>query len=134
VPFVTCSDVEDLQAELKAQGEALTQCVADNVSAGTLSPLNPLLAQWTAMSRRIDTFVAESCTNIPPFSRAGSQMDEGQQIQRDVQPWYGKLVAAGCKGVPMAPTPPPAPQDLFGNLENIGLLIVAIMVLKELHA
>jgi hypothetical protein len=56
---------------------------------------------------------ATDYANEPPsWWFAAAQVDAGQALQRDLQPWHARLQAAGCSDVPVAPAPPPEPVSL----------------------
>lgn len=133
MPFVTCADVEQLQADVKSQADDLSTCIVDNVTSNVIGPTSPIPSQWASMRKRVDTFLAQDCTNVPILSHVAAQMDAGQQLQRDLQPWYDRLTEAGCKNVPTKPTPPPPPQDLFGNITTIVEIVALLFILRELR-
>lgn len=127
MPIVTPSDVAQLQADIRAEADGLSQAVKACMFANTIPGGDPLVQQWIAMRSRVDAFLAQE----PSWLHTAAQMDAGQQLERDLQPWHKRLEDRGCADVPPAPNPPPAPGDLFGSLKDIGFLILAIMLVRE---
>jgi len=126
MPFVTASDVAQLHATIDEQQMALDQSVTSCIKAGTLDGSGSLAGDWHRFTARVALYLDDAPSNL----RAASQMDTGQQLQRDMHPFYGRLSAAGCSPPP-EPAPPPAPQDLFGSAKDILSLVFAVMVLSE---
>jgi len=129
VPFVTPDDVHALQQAVDAEALGLASALKACIYAGAVHPGDPLVAQWQSQMDRVQAFLREN----PSWLNTASQMNRGEQLQRDLGPWHARMSAAGCANVPPAPTPPPAPQDLFGNIEGIAIAIAVIMVLREMR-
>lgn len=127
MPFVTSADVSTLHGQLESDSTALDEAVSNAIKAGTLSGDAPIARQWHRFTGRIAGYLADE----PSSLRAAAQMDAGQQLQRDLIPWYARLAAAGV-AVPPAPAPPPAPQDLFGNVKDIVFMAFLYLVLREM--
>ena len=127
MPFLTPDDVATLQEAIRAEADDLSQAMKNCMFANTIAAGDPIVQQWITMRTRVDAYLAQA----PSWLHTAAQMDAGQQLQRDLAPWHARIAAKGCKDVPPAPSPPPAPGDLFGSLQNIGLLILAIMAFQE---
>lgn len=123
MPFVTDTDVAALhqavQSERSLLGMAVLSC-RSSLDAMTL-------AQWDDLNARIGVYLGDS----PSLLRAASQMDQGQALQREMQPWHARLRAAGCSNVPDAPPAPPA--DLLGTLAGMAPLILLAFLVHELR-
>lgn len=126
MPFVTSADVATLHGQLESDSTALDTAVGDAIKAGKLSGDAPVARQWHRFTGRIAGYLADE----PSSLRAAAQMDAGQQLQRDLLPWYPRLAAAGVT-VPPAPAPPPPAQDLFGNVKDIVFLAFLFLLLRE---
>jgi hypothetical protein len=125
--FVTPSDVAQLQADVRAEWEALEHAIGACQAAGRID--DQTAVEWGAMRSRVEVYLAQE----PSWLHTASQMDAGQQLQRDLAPWHARLNALGCKVGP-APSPPPAPGGLGNILEGVEKalpFIVAILVLRE---
>lgn len=125
MPVVTPTDVRQLQADIRGAIYPLAIAVGNCVRAGKLAASDG--DAWIAFATRAEAFLAED----PSWLNTAAQMNAGEQIERDLQPWYAKLRAAGCSDIPPAPTPPPAQSDLLGSLKDVGLLVVAAILLLE---
>lgn len=126
MPFVTATDVQLLhvaiQGERSLLGIAVLAC-HDKLDAGTL-------AEWDSLNARVGVYLGDD----PSTFRAASQMDTGQQLQREMQPWHDRLRSAGCANVPSAPPQPPSAGGLtgmFDALRDIGPIVLAIFLLRE---
>jgi hypothetical protein len=126
MPFVTASDVETLQSAIEQQSNDLDAAFDSLMSEGKIKEGEALADQWTAMRSRVLAYLATEASTI----HAPAQMDAGQQLQRDLLPWYDELDARGANV--HKPAPPPAPADLFGSMGSILGLVALIMVLREL--
>jgi hypothetical protein len=103
MPFVTSADVEVLHGQVKAQWRALDLALAGCVQTGQLTRDDPLVKEWGFFVDAVSKYLQDA----PSFLglRAASQMNTGQQIQRDLAKWTEKIAALGCN-VPPAPQPP----------------------------
>jgi hypothetical protein len=97
----------------------------------------PTLAEWGDMLKRATDYANES----PSWWFAAAQVDAGQAIQRDLQPWHQRLKDAGCDAVPEAPSPPPKAIDLstvvtplaqgFASIPPLLVVIAAWYFLRD---
>lgn len=129
MPFVTPDDVHQLQVDLQAEADGLAQALKACIFASTISPDDPMVAQWQLMMDRVQAFLRQS----PSWLNTASQMNTGQQLQRDLGPWHARMSAAGCANVPAAPAQPPPPADIFGSVSNILVLLVVMMAMREMR-
>lgn len=129
MPIVTPADVKQLQSDVRAESDALAQALKACIYASTIPAGDPLVAQWTGLMDRVQAFLAQE----PSWLHTAAQMNAGEQLQRDLQPWHATLQQRGCANVPPAPSPPPAPGDLFGSLTNIGLILIVLMAMREMR-
>jgi hypothetical protein len=127
VPVVTPSDVAQLQADVRAEADALSDALKGCIYKG-LRTDDPIVSQWSTFRARVDAFLSQS----PSWLSTAAQMDAGQAIQRDLRPWYGRIAAKGCD-VPPMPSGPPAPGDLFGSVKDIAFIFLLIVVARELR-
>lgn len=128
MPFVTAADVTQLHSALDAQAQGLDAAVSEAIQAGKLDGSSRTARDWHLMTGRVAAYLDDP----PSTLRAAAQMDAGQQLQRDLHPWYPRLQAAGVQ-VPPEPAPPPSPQDLFGNVKDLLLLAVLFVAIRELR-
>jgi hypothetical protein len=123
--FSTPDDVTQLQADIESQAKALTDSLSTCIAAGTITTRTPVWIQWKALVKRITRFLNEE----PSWLDANSQVTRGHAIQRDCQPMYAAITAAGCTAPPAPTPPPPDPADpgslLTGWGEIVGLALVA---------
>jgi hypothetical protein len=115
--FTFPSDVDRLKQDVSREAAALDRAVVPcmaKLDAATLE-------QWHDMLDRVNKYVQAPTTTFG----SGSAVDAGQAIQRDLQPWYGRLKAAGCSDLPDAPAPPPSSTPIFDVLKSPALLILA---------
>jgi hypothetical protein len=126
MPFVTSADVATLHGQLDSDSTALDEAVSTAITSGKLSGDSLTARAWHRFTGRIAGYLADE----PSSLRAAAQMDTGQQLQRDLVPWYARLAAAGVS-VPPAPAPPPPAQDLFGNVKDIVFLAFLFLLLRE---
>lgn len=129
MPFVTASDVSTLQTsihqELSDLDSAFTACqLQGNIPAGSAES-----DQWVNMKSRTLAFLATTPSTID----AAAQMDAGQQLQRDLGPWYDTIAANGCK-VPSRPAQPPAPTDMFSSLKGLMMIWLVIEAMKTFRS
>lgn len=127
MPVVTPSTVRSLQAAILQEVSTLGSAVSLN--AAIIDDATRL--EWHALQVRALAFTQES----PSWLSTAAQVDEGQQIQRELLPWHARLQALGAQGVPMAPPGPPPPESLFGSLSSLGgmaVAVVALLVLRDL--
>jgi hypothetical protein len=130
VLFASPDDVTSLQKDVAAQVKALTASIGDCIKAGTIrpsdgAPTDPgIFREWKAMAKRVTLFLNEE----PNWVDANTQYDRGLAIQKDLQPWYDRINAAGCKA-PTKPAPPAAgPKgEAWGEgwAELVGLALLA---------
>jgi hypothetical protein len=124
MPFVTADSVKSLQqaiaAEVTTLGSAVVKCTTIPQADAD---------EFRALKNRALAFVGKS----PSTLTAPAQMDEGQQIQRDMAPWHARLNALGCPVGP-APAQPPAATDLFANIGDTIKWLVIGFVAYELFA
>jgi hypothetical protein len=125
---VTDTNVIQLQAALSQQWLALKGAfnawTAPHTPAGAT-----LVAQMDAMDARVTAFIDMT----PSYWLAASQMDQGQQLQADLQPIYDLLNKAGVPNVPAKPAAPPPDGlgSLFSNVQGVLLLVAVIYALHE---
>lgn len=127
MPIVTPDDVHALQLDVQTEAEGLGDALAKALTDSKVSPFDPIVAQWQRMMDRVQLFLREN----PSWINTASQMDRGQQLQRELGPWHARMTSAGVPNVPPMPPQPGAPQDIFGNLSNIAIAIAVIFALKE---
>lgn len=131
MPFVTSDDVKALQlaigTEVNGLDAAFIRCLPKLLSAPDQS--TQLRGEWQDMKHRAFVFVGVS----PSTLRAAAQMNEGQQIQRDLQPWHARLSAL-CENVPQAPAPPPAAADVVSTVADTVKWALLAFVAYELFA
>ena len=125
MPFVTSDDVKSLQRaigdEVNGLDAAFVRCLPKLLSAPDQS--TQLRDEWQSMKSRAFLFVGQS----PSTLRAASQMNEGQQIERDLQPWHARLSAL-CADVPPAPAPPPAQADVLSTAaDTVKWLVLGLL-------
>jgi hypothetical protein len=146
MPFVTSADVEVLQAQVKAQWRSLDLALAGCIQTGQVHADDPITVQWREFVQAVSKYLQDG----PSFLglRAASQMNAGQQIQRDLAKWTEKIAALGCN-VPPAPQPPgPGILDAvsravdkgatalesaqnLGSIATLGLLWLLVSALKR---
>lgn len=125
---VTDTNVIQLQHTIAQQWSALHGAFdaweAPHTAAGA-----HLVATMDAMDSRVAAYLAMT----PSYWTAASQMDQGQELQRDMQPLYAQLRSAGVPNVPATPALPTSDGlgGLFSGIEGILMLVLAIEALHE---
>jgi hypothetical protein len=117
--IVTPDDVKQLQTAVQAEFTNLSKSIAtcaDKVPADYQD-------QWRQMRQRVVAFLKQT----PSWLHTAQQMDDGQAIQRDLQPWYQLLSSWGCTP-PVQPTPPPSAGGLGGIFDNIGKVLPWLVI------
>src|SRR5271157_5120745 len=122
--FATPDDVEQVQADVKAQARGLSDAISAGIQAGKLIVRDPLFQAWKAMVKRIARYLAEE----PSWVDANTQVERGHAIESDLQPWYDRLAAAGMTppAKPAPPTHDPTLEDWagkWGDLLMLGLIV-----------
>lgn len=130
MPFVTPDDVHALQLAVQSEAEGLGTALKNALVGNSVSPFDPIVAQWQGMMDRVQAFLREN----PSWLNTASQMNRGEQLQRELGPWHARMTAAGVPNVPAMPPQPAPPQDLFGNIQGIVIAIAVIMALREMRA
>ena len=128
VPFVTAADVatlqQSIQQELNDLDASFTECqLQGKIPAGSAEA-----DQWANMRQRGLAFIATEPSTI----HAAAQMDAGQQLQRDLCPWYDRIRASGCDPGPCPQ--PPAPSDLFSSLKGLLMIWLVIEAMKTFRS
>jgi hypothetical protein len=129
VIFATPDDVHALQGDLEAQAHDITNALAACIQAGTITVRATVFQHWKAMAKRIRRFLNEE----PTWIGANSQMERGHAIQRDMQPIYDEVNAAGCKAPakPSAPAKDPGLGDMLSGYGWLVALALGAMILHE---
>lgn len=119
--FVTPDDVTQLQTQVRSQRDAI-QFAIGACPAAKADPV--LMAQWDAEDVIVNGFLDES----PSWLSTATQMDVGQQIQRDLGQWGPRIAAKGCSNVPPAPVgpPPSALQQATSLVEEVAIAAVVL--------
>lgn len=128
MPFVTPDDVHALQLDVQTETDGLATALKNAMFASDVSPFDPIIPAWQSMVDRVQNFLREN----PSWLNTASQMDRGQQLQRELGPWHARMTAAGVKNVPAMPPQPAPAADIFGSVSNIVGLLVVFMALREL--
>jgi hypothetical protein len=127
VPFVLPDDVHALQLAVQTEAVDLDGALNRAIVAGVVSPSAPIIDEWGRMLERVRDFLREN----PSWLNTASQMNRGEQLQRELGPWHARMAAAGVPSVPQMPPQPAPAGDLFANVENIVIAIAVIMALRE---
>lgn len=129
MPFVTPDDVHALQVDVEAEADGLASALKAAIYANDVSIFDPIVPAWQSMMTRVQLFLREN----PSWLNTASQMDRGQQLQRELGPWHARMTAAGVKNVPAMPPQPPPPESLFGNVQGILIALAVVMALREMR-
>lgn len=87
--------------------------------AGKIDDSDPDRDAFAAILRRASDFLEEA----PSILDTAAQMDAGQALQRDLQPWYQRIQDKAC-AVPPAPAPiAPAAPGLLSSLGNVEEIV-----------
>lgn len=129
MPIVTPADVHALQLDVQSEANGLGTALKNALVNSTVSPFAPIVGEWQSMMDRVQSFLREN----PSWLNTASQMNRGEQLQRELGPWHARMSAAGVPNVPAMPPQPAAPQDLFGNIQGIVIALVVMMALREMR-
>jgi hypothetical protein len=126
--FVTADNVKILQARIRREHADLTGAVA-MCQVKMPSVLTAADAQaWATLSSEVVAFLQTD----PGTLNAAALMDQGQSIELELFPWYDKLSAAGCPGVPAKPAvTPEAPKDpLAGTTDLVKWVVLGFLAVE----
>lgn len=127
MPVVTDTNVIQEQHAVMQQWDALQAAFDEGQLAGK-APAGGALANGAAgLNQRVLAYLAMT----PSFWDAGAQMDQGENLQRDLNSFTDALTSSGFTNVP-GKASVATPAELFGSLQGIGGLIVLIMLMNAI--
>jgi len=137
VGIVTQDDVRALQIKVSDYFAELQAVIADAANKGDFLPDHnePRSVQtWADLAGRVDEYTHES----PAFVFTGGQYDRGRDLVGELDGWRDYLASKREGQGPMPNVPPPLPiphsdVSIFGGMGGILALVVAVLVLRELH-
>jgi len=124
------SDVAALQAQVKADLEAVRASLVRCAEGGTFSPDKTPVEwnAWESMKARAGAFIAET----PSFLSSANQYERGETVQKELAGWHDKAKALGCDAGPApALAPPSSLPSLFAGLSTTALLVLAVLLVMK---
>ena len=119
MPFVTDSDVKVLHDRLATEWTTIA-AAASNASS-QLS--KDQMATMGTLASRVSSYLGDG----PSLFRAGSQMDTGQALEKDVFEFADSLRSSGVPGLPASPAA--APKSTLDRIVELApILLVAAVV------